>query len=140
MVCLSRSYYPRFFKGCLPQTSLGPLLTTLPQIDLSILTLWLGHPWTISFQACNKTGGWYQKIGFNLSVITGFITDTLPASLYPPFCTSNLLLYSVLARSMYASRWKTNSNMSMTVLFQQDYMSWFMENITLFTHIYHISK
>ena len=28
----------------------------------------------------------------------------------------------------------------MTVLFQQDYMSWFMENITLFTHIYHISK
>ena len=32
MVCLSRPYHFKFFKGCLPQISLGSLLNTLSQI------------------------------------------------------------------------------------------------------------
>ena len=37
MVCLSRPYHFKFFKGCLPQISLGPFLNTLSQISLSRL-------------------------------------------------------------------------------------------------------
>ena len=36
MVCLSRPYHFKFFKGCLPQILLGPFLNTLNQI-LSLL-------------------------------------------------------------------------------------------------------
>ena len=32
MVCLGRSYHFKFFKGCLPQTLLGPFLNTLNQM------------------------------------------------------------------------------------------------------------
>ena len=32
MVCLSRLYHFRFFKGCLPQILLGPSLDTLSQM------------------------------------------------------------------------------------------------------------
>ena len=32
MICLSRPCHFRFFKGCLPQISLGPFLNTLSQI------------------------------------------------------------------------------------------------------------
>ena len=35
MVCLSRPYNFNFFKGCLPQISLGPFLNTLPHIFIS---------------------------------------------------------------------------------------------------------
>ena len=41
MVCLSRTYHFTFFKGCLPQILLGPLLSTLSQIwedRFSVLT------------------------------------------------------------------------------------------------------
>ena len=34
MACLSRPYQIKFFKGCLPQTSLVPFLNTLSQIFL----------------------------------------------------------------------------------------------------------
>ena len=34
MVCLSRRYPFKFFKGCLPQVLLGPLLNTLSQIKV----------------------------------------------------------------------------------------------------------
>ena len=30
MICLSRPYPFKFFKGCLPQTLLGPFLNNLP--------------------------------------------------------------------------------------------------------------
>ena len=34
MICLSRPCHFKFFKGCLPQISLGPFLNTLSQIQL----------------------------------------------------------------------------------------------------------
>ena len=34
MVCLSRPYHLKIFKGCLPQISLGPFLNTFPQTNL----------------------------------------------------------------------------------------------------------
>ena len=37
--CLSRPYPFKFFKGCLPQILLGPLLNTLSQIKLTELTV-----------------------------------------------------------------------------------------------------
>ena len=36
MVCLSRPYPFKFFKGCLPQILLGPLLNTLSQIKKNL--------------------------------------------------------------------------------------------------------
>ena len=41
MVCLSRPYHFKFFKGCLPQILLGPFLNTLTQIILSSLALFI---------------------------------------------------------------------------------------------------
>ena len=35
MVCLNRPYSFKFFKGCLPQISLGPFLNTLSHMKLS---------------------------------------------------------------------------------------------------------
>ena len=32
MVCLSRAYHSKFFKGCLPQILFGPFLNTLTHI------------------------------------------------------------------------------------------------------------
>ena len=34
MVCLSEPYPSKFFKGCLPQNLLSPLLNTLSHLDL----------------------------------------------------------------------------------------------------------
>ena len=34
MVCPSRPYHFKFFKGCLPQSSLGPFLNTLSHIQM----------------------------------------------------------------------------------------------------------
>ena len=34
MVCLNRPYHFKFFKGCLPQISLGPFLNTLSHLFL----------------------------------------------------------------------------------------------------------
>ena len=39
MVCLIRSYASKFFKGCLPQTLLGPLLNTLSHMSESTCLL-----------------------------------------------------------------------------------------------------
>ena len=35
-ICVGRSYYVRFFKGCLPQIFLGPFLNILILIILSV--------------------------------------------------------------------------------------------------------
>ena len=40
MVCLSRPYQFKFFKGCLPQISLGPFLNTLSHLWLRV-SKWL---------------------------------------------------------------------------------------------------
>ena len=48
MVCLSRPHHFKFFKGCLPQISLGPFLNTLSHIGI-ILCLLLS-----SFDICQK--------------------------------------------------------------------------------------
>ena len=37
IVCLSRPYHFKFFKGCLPQILLGPFLNTLTELSLLIL-------------------------------------------------------------------------------------------------------
>ena len=39
MACLSGPYSFKFFKGCLPQLLLGPLLNTLPQIKQAKLLI-----------------------------------------------------------------------------------------------------
>ena len=36
MVCLSKQYSFKFFKGCLPQILLDPLLNTLSQLSLGV--------------------------------------------------------------------------------------------------------
>ena len=40
MVCLSRLYYFKFFKGCIQQILLGPLLNTLSQVPLTFRDEW----------------------------------------------------------------------------------------------------
>ena len=42
MVCLSRLYPLKFFKGCLPQNLLSPLLNILSQKKRKIITLLFG--------------------------------------------------------------------------------------------------
>ena len=56
MICLSRPYLFKFFKGCLPQILLGPLLNTLSHIwdnciDMTQVSIWyadfcLKNPWS----------------------------------------------------------------------------------------------
>ena len=43
MVCLSRSYHVKYFKGCLPRILLGPFLSTLSQITLQAVAGILGY-------------------------------------------------------------------------------------------------
>ena len=59
MVCLSRPYSFKLFKGYLPQILLGPFLNTLPQMaqlkkQRSSLFLWKGLN-------CLTTKSWYEK-------------------------------------------------------------------------------
>ena len=75
-ICLSRSHHIKFFKGCLPQISLGPFLNILPHIMIIILPA----NWVSFFHTCacwtNKRFFYKQSLLFNsASVLLNFFIN-----------------------------------------------------------------
>ena len=83
MVCLSRRYHFKFFKGCLPQISRGPFLNTLPHVIFNkfiqpisskhfLLTLWTRHKTLVfcRFQGDQKGKLERNSLNSSLSFLT----------------------------------------------------------------------
>ena len=74
MLCLSRRYPFKFFKGCLPQILLGPFLNTLSRIKFvdkssGIPPITAGNPKSPRFQHCQKNNRRISKLISKLLII-----------------------------------------------------------------------